>query len=104
MLIVTGSILAKPDAFDALRQLGLAHTQRSRTEPGCEHHSVHIDVENGLRLVFVERWTDRASLLAHFAEPRARAFVMQARKLAAEAPTINIYTSEEVSFAAFAAS
>lgn len=101
MVIVAGSILAKPETFEELRRLSLAHTVRSRTEAGCEHHSVHIDVENGLRLVFVERWTDRGALLAHFAEPNARAFVAQARKLAAEPPSINIYTADEISFAAF---
>ena len=103
MIIVTGSILAKPETFDELRRLSLAHTRRSRAERGCEHHSVHVDAENGLRLVFVERWTDRAALLAHFAEPNARAFVSQARKLAAEPTTINIYEAEEVSLAAFVA-
>jgi quinol monooxygenase YgiN len=101
MIIVTGSILAKPETFEELRGLSLAHTQRSRTEAGCEHHAMHIDAENGLRLVFVERWTDRAALLTHFAEPNAQAFVAQARKLAAEPPTINIYTGDEISFAKF---
>ena len=104
MVIVTGSILAKPETFEELRRLGLAHTQRSRAEAGCEHHAVHIDVENDLRLVFAERWTDRDALLAHFAEPNARAFIAQVRKLAAEPPSISIYTADEISFAAFAGS
>lgn len=105
MVIVTGSILARPETFDELRQLGIEHSRRSRMEAGCEVHSVHIDAENSLRLVFVERWTDRPALLAHFAEPNARAFVAKARKLAAEAPAISIYTGgEETSLAAFVAS
>lgn len=104
MVIVAGSILAKHETFEELRRLSLAHTLRSRTEAGCEHHCVHTDVENGLRLVFVERWTDRSALLAHFAEPNARAFIAQARKLAAEPPSINIYTADEVSFAQFVGS
>ena len=62
MVIVTGSILAKAETFEELRRLSLAHTQRSRAEPGCVHHAAHIDAENGLRLVFVERWTERAGL------------------------------------------
>lgn len=104
MVIVTGSILAKDETFEELRRLSLAHTLRSRTEAGCEHHSVHTDVENRLRLVFVERWTDRSALLAHFAEPNARAFIAQARKLAAEPPSINIYTADAISFAEFVGS
>jgi quinol monooxygenase YgiN len=101
MVIVTGSILAKPETFEELRRVSLAHTLRSRTEAGCEQHDVHSDVENALRLVFVERWTDRATLLAHFAEPNARAFIAQARKLAAEPPSISIYTADEISFSEF---
>ena len=34
------------------------HVRRSRTEPGCLFHAVHRDVEEPLRLVFVERWVD----------------------------------------------
>lgn len=101
MVIVTGSILAKPETFEELRRLALAHTQRSRAETGCVQHAVHIDAENNLRLVFVERWLDRAALLTHFAEPNARAFVAQARKLAAEPPSISIYTGDEINFAKF---
>lgn len=104
MIIVIGSILAKPETFDELRRLSLAHTIRSRAETGCEHHSVHVDVENSLRLVFVERWTDRAALLVHFSEPNARAFVAQAHGLAAEPPKIAIYEGNEISFAAFVGS
>jgi len=40
---------------------------RSRSEPGCISHAVHVDCENPLRLVFFEQWADRAALLAHFA-------------------------------------
>jgi hypothetical protein len=47
------------------------------------------------------RRTDRATLLAHFAEPNARAFIAQARKLAAEPPSISIYTADEISFSEF---
>lgn len=104
MVIVTGSILAKPETYEELRRLSLAHTLRSRTEAGCEHHAIHADVENGLRLVFVERWTDREALLAHFAEPNARAFIAEARKLAAEPPSISIYTADEISFSEFVGS
>lgn len=100
MIIITGSILARPETLDELRQICVEHTRRSRAEQGCEHHSVHIDAENGLRLVFLERWSGRAAVLAHFAEPNARAFIARARTLAAEAPAMNIYASEEIDVAA----
>ncbi len=91
MIIVTGSIVAKPDALEQLLALSLEHVHRSRTEPGCKSHVVHQDAENPLRLVFLEEWVDRAALTAHFAVHASREFVKQARELAAEAPTMQIY-------------
>ena len=73
MILVTGT--ARQDSFDEVRRSSLEHVNRSRLEPGCLAHSVHIDCENPLRLVFVEQWTDRAALGAHFALPASRDFV-----------------------------
>ena len=94
MIIVTGSILAKSDTLDELLLLSLEHSRRSRTEPGCLLHGVHQDCENPLCLVFVEEWSDRKSLSAHFALPASRAFVKAASKLAAEPPKMNIYEAK----------
>jgi quinol monooxygenase YgiN len=97
MIIVTGSILARPETFAAIRDLALQHVARSRGEAGCERHTVHVDVESPLRLVFVERWTNRAALATHFADPQAKAFVAAVRPLAAEAPGIDIFEATRVS-------
>jgi quinol monooxygenase YgiN len=94
VIVVTGSIVAKPENVDELLALGLTHVRRSRTEPGCLSHAVHRDVENPLRLVFVETWTDRGALLVHFAVPASRGFVEAATALAAEPPVITIYDAE----------
>jgi len=96
MIIVTGSIEARPDTIDALVALGLEHVRRSRTEPGCVAHAVHRDVERPLRLVFVEEWTDRAALAAHFAVPASRDFVQRAAELAAGPPAIRVYEATAV--------
>ena len=96
MIIVTGSILARAETLDELLALGLEHVRRSRTEPGCLAHAVHRDVENPLRLVFVEEWADRAALLTHFAVPASRAFARAAAVLSAEPPTLNIYDATQV--------
>ena len=72
MIVVTGSVTARVDSFDEVRKLSLEHVRRSRTEPGCISHAVHVDCENPLRLVFFEQWADRAALLAHFAVPASR--------------------------------
>jgi quinol monooxygenase YgiN len=94
MIIITGSIVARPDTFDALRAASLAHVARSRREDGCDHHAVHVDAENPLRLVFFERWRDKAAVLKHFADPDARAFSASAGKLAAAPPDIALYEAE----------
>jgi quinol monooxygenase YgiN len=69
MIVVTGSVTAREDSLDEVRRLSLEHVHRSRQEPGCISHAVHVDCENSLRLVFIEQWADRAALSAHFAVP-----------------------------------
>jgi quinol monooxygenase YgiN len=91
MIVVTGSVVARQDTFDEVRRLSLEHVQRSRKEPGCISHAVHVDCENGLRLVFIEQWADRAALLTHFAVPASRDFVRALQPLAAGASSIELY-------------
>ena len=91
MIVVTGSVTARADSFDEVRKLSLEHVRRSRTEPGCISHAVHVDCENSLRLVFFEQWADRAALLAHFAVPASRDFVRSLQALAEAATTIELY-------------
>ncbi len=40
MIIVTGSVTARPETFEALLRASLDHVHRSRTEDGCLVHSV----------------------------------------------------------------
>ncbi|WP_332765149.1 putative quinol monooxygenase [Phenylobacterium sp.] len=82
MILVTGAVDAKPETFDELRQLCVDHSVRSRAEPGCRSHNVHVDCEAPLRLVFVERWADLEALKTHFARADAIGFVKAARRLA----------------------
>lgn len=96
MIIVTGSVVARPDAFDDIRRLSLEHVRRSRAEPGCRSHAVHVDCEDPLRLVFVEEWADRAALAAHFAVQASRDFVRSVRPLAAEIAAIAVYEGERL--------
>ena len=91
MIIITGSILASPESFEELRELSLEHVRRSRSEPGCLSHAVHIDVEDALRLVFLETWLDSAAVAAHFAVPESRAFVKAVASLAVEPPVMQVY-------------
>jgi quinol monooxygenase YgiN len=90
MLIVTGSVTARPDTFEALRQAALDHVYRSRTEPGCLTHSVQVDCEDPLRLVFYEEWADRAALDTHFAQAGSAAFMQAVRDLSAASTRVRI--------------
>jgi quinol monooxygenase YgiN len=96
MIVVTGSVTAREDSFHEARKLSLKHVHRSRKEQGCISHAVHIDCENPLRLVFIEQWTSRAALAAHFAVPGSRDFVRALQPLAAASPTIEIYNATRV--------
>jgi len=96
MLIVTGSIAARADTFDELLEASLAHVTRSRGEPGCLEHGVAIDANDGLRLVFFERWADRAALDAHFKVPASRAFGALAARLAAHPPELALYEASQL--------
>ena len=96
MLIVTGSIAARADTIDELRRASLEHVARSRAEPGCLEHGVAIDVNDGLRLVFFERWLDRESLLAHVRLPASREFARQVARLATRPPELATYEASEV--------
>ena len=95
MLIVTGSVTARPDTFKALRQAALDHVVRSRTEPGCLTHSVQADCEEPLRLVFYEEWADRAALDTHFAQPGSAEFMRAVRDLSAASTRVRILPVED---------
>jgi quinol monooxygenase YgiN len=96
MIIVTGTILAKPDTFDTVLKLSREHVERSRREDGCISHDVHVDTENRLRLFFYEQWRDEAALRAHFAVPESRGFVKALRDLIVETTGTQIWNAEKI--------
>src|SRR5580693_5710446 len=91
MIVVTGSVTAREDSLGEVRKLSLEHVHRSRGEPGCISHAVHVDCENPLRLVFVEQWADRAALQAHFKIPASGELVRALQSLSAAPATLEIY-------------
>jgi len=96
MIVVTGSVTARQETFNEVLQLSLEHVRRSRNEPGCISHAVHVDCEDPMRLVFIEQWADRATLLAHFAVPASRDYVRALQPLAAAATTIQLYDATQL--------
>lgn len=96
MIIVLGAVKIRPGQLEAALELCLEHVRRSRAEPGCMAHSVHRDTEDDQILIFVEKWTDRKSLGAHFAVPASRGFVRDLKALCAEPPAMNMYEADEI--------
>jgi quinol monooxygenase YgiN len=96
MIIVTGSVHARPDALDAVLTASLEHVHRSRTEPGCLLHSVHRSVEDPLLVVFVEHWADRGALRTHFAQPGSNEFVQTVATLTDRRATLEIFEAEPI--------
>src|ERR1700738_2388609 len=96
MIGVTGSVTAREDSQGEVTRLSLEHVHRSRQEPGCISHAVHIDCENPLRLVFLEQWADRATLSTHFGVPASRNYSRAVQPMASTASTIEIYDATRV--------
>lgn len=97
MIIVTGSITASEATFDELLTLSLEHVRRSREEPGCLSHGVSRDVENPLRLVFFEQWSDMAAVKVHFGVTAAGDFARTAVALAEVPPTLELFEASPTS-------
>jgi quinol monooxygenase YgiN len=96
MILVTGSILAREDAFDEVLTSCLQHVERSRAEPVCISHDVHVDCQNQMRLFFFEQWADEAALRAHFAVEGSRAFVKSLKGRIVETSGTRIYRAESI--------
>lgn len=97
MILVTGYVTARPETFDEVLRISQEHVARSRKEDGCISHAVHRDVENPNRLVFVETWAGRDSLVAHFALSQSREFIESMVPLSGEPPRLAVYEATEIS-------
>ena len=91
MLIVLGSVLARSDSVEEIRRIAQEHVARSRLEADCLSHAVHADLDEPLRLVFIERWADWDALRAHFKVPASATFVRDMGRLCAAPPEMTVY-------------
>jgi quinol monooxygenase YgiN len=96
MILVTGSILAREEAFDDVLRACIEHVERSRKEPGCISHDVHVDCQNPMRLFFFEQWADEAALRTHFAVEGSKAFVKSLKGRIIETSGTKIYRAESI--------
>jgi quinol monooxygenase YgiN len=91
MILVIGDVTLRAGTLDEALAESRIHVDRSRTEPGCISHDVHVDTEIPNRIVFVERWLDDAALKTHFKVPESIEFARTLSRLAAERPVADIY-------------
>ncbi len=96
MIIVLGSVTIQDGQLAQALALSQEHVARSRAEPGCLAHAVHPDLDDPLRLVFIEQWLDQAALMQHFKVPASRAFVKALGALASAPPSMALYDAAEV--------
>lgn len=96
MILITGSATVRPKQRGAALALGIAHSARSRAEPGCIAHNCHYDAEDSDRIVFVEQWSDMAAVLAHFAVPESGQFVRSLSAMAIAPPHMRLFEAVEL--------
>jgi quinol monooxygenase YgiN len=96
MILVTGSITAKPDTIAEILRVSREHVHRSRQEPGCISHDVSVDADDPLKLHFIERWESEVALKAHFAVKASRVFWKALQDLAADPGAMHIYGAKEM--------
>ena len=96
MIIVTGTLHARPETFAEVLALSREHVARSRAEPGCLEHGVAVDVDDPMRLVFFERWADRDAIGAHLKLLASRGFGKAVAGLVDQPPTLSMFDAAEL--------
>jgi len=96
MIIVTGTLHARPDTLSEVLTLSREHVTRSRAEPGCLEHGVAIDADDPMRLVFFERWADKDAIGTHLRVPASREFGKRVAGLVDQPPTLSMFEASEL--------
>lgn len=74
MLYVIATLIIKPGSLDAAVAAAKPCIEATREEDGCISYDLNVDVLDETRVVFVERWENRAALEAHFQTPHLKTF------------------------------
>lgn len=72
MLYLIATLNIQPGSLDAVLAAARPCIEATRKETGCISYDLHVDVDDDTRLVFVERWEDRAALEGHFNAPHLK--------------------------------
>ena len=96
MILLTGSVRAAPGSIERAARLCIEHVERSRREPGCISHAIHVDAEDPCHLLFVEEWESVDAVRAHFAIPASMEFIGNMADLDVEPADVHLYEVERV--------
>jgi quinol monooxygenase YgiN len=72
-------------------------TESKACGPFAYWAGVYRDNENPSRLFFYEQWTDKQAINVHFAQTSSQTFVAAIRKLAVDAPKLEIFLANKLS-------
>lgn len=75
MVIFLGKARVRADALDAVLAACREMIARTPDEPGCIAYAGHQLIDDPQTLVFVEKWSSRATMDAHLAAPHTQAFL-----------------------------
>jgi quinol monooxygenase YgiN len=81
MILVTGTIRLPADGLARALPAMAAMVTASRAEPGCLAYAYAQDLFDPGLIHVAERWTDRATLAAHFETPHLKAWRAQFAEL-----------------------
>ncbi|NHZ93268.1 antibiotic biosynthesis monooxygenase [Massilia sp. CCM 8733] len=77
MLVLSLTLIAKPDAAPALIDLAAIVVEHTRAEPGCIRYDFLQSPHTPNKFVIFELWKSRADLHDHFQLPHFKAFAEQ---------------------------
>ena len=96
MIIISAAFTVPAARRDEIIALCSEHSARSRAEPGCLSHHIHVDCEDPGRLFYYEEWQDEATVAAHFKVPESGAFVKRLTALVGARPEMGVYRAQAV--------
>jgi len=62
VIIVLSHVTVYAEHVDEVLRLLLQVAERARAQPGCIANAAYRDTENSLRLLWVEKWVDKAAM------------------------------------------
>jgi quinol monooxygenase YgiN len=92
-VVVAGSLVLRPGAFESLKPHMLAMIDASRAEAGCLAYAYAVDIGNPLIVRVHEEWIDRAALERHFETPHLKTWRAALARIGIESRELTSWTA-----------